>query len=181
MPEENLLNSAGSSQSTSASSQEKDEVDYADAMEERLNAFKKDQRRTTKKKVEQKEEEEVMGNTPEEQSIIKRERSSTLYSKLADEATTLDDFTVKSIIGQGSFGKVFLVQHKGTQKVYAMKVVRKDVVVTNDQVENLRLEKHILLCVDHPFIINMEFVFQKSYRIYFLMDFMKGGELYKQL
>lgn len=38
-----------------------------------------------------------------------------------------------------------------------------------------------MLCVEHPFIINMEFVFQRESRIYFLMDFIRGGELYRYL
>lgn len=73
-----------------------------------------------------------------------------------------------------------------------MKSIRKDVVIDAEQLENLRLEKHIMLCVgDHPFLISMQYVFQQDYRIYFLMDFIKyithlysyyiyrGGELYR--
>jgi serum/glucocorticoid-regulated kinase 2 len=74
-----------------------------------------------------------------------------------------------------------MVQHKHTGKIYAMKSIRKDVVIDSEQLENLRLEKHIMLCVEHPFIINMEYVFQKEHRIYFLMDFIRGGELYRLL
>jgi hypothetical protein len=40
-----------------------------------------------------------------------------------------------------------------------MKSIRKDVVIDAEQLENLRLEKHIMLCVEHPFIISMEYVF----------------------
>ena len=62
-----------------------------------------------------------------------------------------------------------------------MKSIRKDVVIEQDSIESLKLEKLILLQVNHPFIISMEYVFQKSYRIYFLMDFIQGGELFKHL
>ena len=55
------------------------------------------------------------------------------------------DFVIKSVIGRGSFGKVFLVQKKDTKKVYAMKSLRKDVILENDQVESTKLEKDILL------------------------------------
>lgn len=71
--------------------------------------------------------------------------------------------------------------HKATGNFYAMKSIRKDVVIDSEQLENLRLEKTIMLCVEHPFIISMEYVFQRDYRIYFLMDFIKGGELYRLL
>ena len=49
------------------------------------------------------------------------------------------------VIGRGSFGKVFLVQKKNTGEVYAMKSLRKDVILEYDQVESTRLEKDILL------------------------------------
>jgi serum/glucocorticoid-regulated kinase 2 len=111
-----------------------------------------------------------------------REKSSTLYCKDRNsQEITLDDFTVRKVIGQGSFGKVFMVQQKTTGQIYAMKSIRKDVVIDAEQLENLRLEKHIMLCVEHPFIINMEYVFQKEHRIYFLMDFIRGGEMYRVL
>ena len=54
-----------------------------------------------------------------------------------------------------------------------MKTIRKDVVIDAEQLENLRLEKHIMLSVDHPFLISMEYVFQSELRIYFLMDFIR--------
>jgi serum/glucocorticoid-regulated kinase 2 len=85
------------------------------------------------------------------------------------------------VLGQGSFGKVYLVAHKQTKKIYAMKSIRKDVVIEHEQLDNLRLEKLILLSVDHPFLVGMEYVFQKESRIYFLMNFVKGGELFKHL
>ena len=62
-----------------------------------------------------------------------------------------------------------------------MKSIRKDIVIEHDSLENLHLEKLILLQVNHPFIISMEFVFIKSHRIYFIMDFIRGGELFKHL
>lgn len=102
-----------------------------------------------------------------------REKSATLYAKKRDEETTLDDFVFRKVIGQGSFGKVYMVQHKCSGKTYAMKSIRKDVVIDSEQLENLRLEKHIMLCVEHPFLISMEYVFQRELRIYFLMDFIR--------
>jgi len=79
--------------------------------------------------------------------MMRESRSSTLYAKQRDKETSLDDFQLRQIIGQGSFGKVFLVEHKDSGKLFAMKCIRKDVVIDHDQLENLRLEKHIMLCV----------------------------------
>ena len=57
---------------------------------------------------------------------------------------TLDDFEIKSVIGKGSFGKVFLVEKKSTGKIFAMKSLKKSVIIEYDQVESTRLEKNIL-------------------------------------
>ena len=73
---------------------------------------------------------------------------------------SLSDFVIKKVIGRGSFGKVFLVQKKGINgEVYAMKSLRKDVIIEFDQVESTRLEKDILLQADHPFLVGMSYVF----------------------
>jgi serum/glucocorticoid-regulated kinase 2 len=61
-----------------------------------------------------------------------REASQTLYAKAGDKKVGLADFTIKKVIGRGSFGKVFLVEKKGTKDVYAMKSLRKDVIIDYD-------------------------------------------------
>ena len=57
-------------------------------------------------------------------------RSDTMFAKnKSDKEVSLKDFTIKSVIGRGSFGKVFLVQKNSDAKVYAMKSLRKDVIL----------------------------------------------------
>ena len=67
-----------------------------------------------------------------------------MYAKSGDKKVTLSDFIIKKVIGRGSFGKVFLVERKGTKEVYAMKSLRKDVILEYDQIESTLLEKEIL-------------------------------------
>ena len=71
----------------------------------------------------------------------------------------MSDFVIKKVIGRGSFGKVFLVQKKRSNEIYAMKSLRKDIIIEYDQVESTRLEKDILLQADHPFLVGMSYVF----------------------
>jgi len=97
------------------------------------------------------------------------------------EQASLQDFQIKKMIGKGTFGKVFLVEHVSTHRLFAMKVIRKDIVIENEQMENIQLEKDILRSIDHPFLVNMEYVFQNDFRIYFLMKFVQGGELFRHL
>jgi len=54
-----------------------------------------------------------------------------------------------------------------------MKSIRKDIVLENDSVENIKLERLILLQVNNPFIVSMMFVYQRALRIYFIMDYIK--------
>ena len=56
----------------------------------------------------------------------------------------LADFQIKKMIGKDTFGKVFLVERKGTGELYAMKCIRKDIILENEQMENIKLEKDIL-------------------------------------
>ena len=93
----------------------------------------------------------------------------------------LQDFVIMKMVGKGTFGKVFLVQNMHTKKIYAMKCIRKDIVIDNEQFENIKLEKDILYTIEHPFIVSMDYVFQNDFRIYFLMKFIKGGELFRHL
>ena len=92
---------------------------------------------------------------------MRNTRAATIFMKNKQEKPSeLKDFKVKSVIGKGSFGKVFLVQKEGNdQKVYAMKSLRKDVILDYDQVESTLLEKEILQKADHPFLVGMEYVF----------------------
>ena len=62
-----------------------------------------------------------------------------------------------------------------------MKSLRKDVIIDYDQVESTKLEKDILLQADHPFLVGMHYVFQTEQKIFFVMRFVRGGELFLHL
>ncbi|GLE08807.1 hypothetical protein PINS_up020231 [Pythium insidiosum] len=66
--------------------------------------------------------------------------------------TTLQDFKMIQVIGRGSFGKVVLVGHKETKKLYAMKILSKENIVKRKQVEHTRTERRVLGYTKHPFI-----------------------------
>jgi hypothetical protein len=109
-------------------------------------------------------------------------RSSTLYSKKKDiKEVCLDDFKVIKVIGRGAFGKVFLVEFLRNQELFAMKSLKKDVLLDQDQIENTLLEKKILESLDHPFLCTLEFCFQTEDKILFVMPFLNGGELFQHL
>lgn len=83
------------------------------------------------------------------------------------------------VVGRGTFGKVFLAQKKGSEKLYAVKSIRKDIILEHDlSIESHILEKDIMLACDHPFLVNMECMLQNDLRLYFVMPYIRGRELY---
>ena len=93
----------------------------------------------------------------------------------------LDDFKVLKVIGRGSFGKVCLVEYLPTHETYAMKSLKKDLLIEQEQIENTLLEKEILQTIDYPLLCGLVFCFQTEERIYFVMPFLSGGELFQHL
>lgn len=85
----------------------------------------------------------------------------------------LEDFRVLKVLGRGSFGKVCLVEHKADKELYAMKSLKKDVLIDQDQVENTLLEKNILETLKHPFLVGLKYCFQNTERVYLVMQFLR--------
>ena len=124
---------------------------------------------------------EVSANTQVDAKEEKK-RKNTLFSRHKTiKSVELDDFQIMKVLGRGTFGKVCLVQYKPTKEYYAMKSLKKDVLLDIDKVQSTILEKKILQSLDHPFLVGMVFCFQTEERIYFIMPFIRGGELFQHL
>ena len=130
--------------------------------------------------TEQKDKEDY--STPSKDNLPKRKGTLTMFSshKLIKEVK-LEDFKVLKVIGRGSYGKVCLVEYLPTKEIYAMKSLKKDVLIEEDQIESTILEKEILQNLDHPFLCGLIFCFQTEDRIFFVMPFLSGGELFHHL
>jgi len=92
-----------------------------------------------------------------------------------------EDFELLFCIGKGSFGKVFQVKKKDTGRIYAMKVLNKQHILENKEMEHTRSEKSILQKLIHPFLVNLNYSFQTPERLFFVMDYVNGGELFTHL
>jgi serum/glucocorticoid-regulated kinase 1/serum/glucocorticoid-regulated kinase 2 len=106
---------------------------------------------------------------------------SQSLSGLKSPSITLDDFKIDRVLGQGSFAKVFLVTKKDSGQVYAMKCLRKDMIERRNQRVHTTTERAILGEVQSPFIVQLRFAFQSPEKLYMVMDFMSGGDLFFHL
>ena len=93
----------------------------------------------------------------------------------------LDDFVIGRTIGTGSFGRVHMVKDKTTGQYCAMKALLKAEIVQGRQEEHTINEKKILELIDHPFVVKLITTFQDSKHLFFVMEYIQGGELFTYL
>ena len=81
------------------------------------------------------------------------------------------------VIGRGGFGKVWKVQCRKTNKIYALKVMDKSKILAKKSVNSVLNERYLLSQLCFPFLVNMNFAYQDSAKIYLVMDLLAGGDL----
>ncbi|KAJ3299707.1 hypothetical protein HK104_007635 [Borealophlyctis nickersoniae] len=89
----------------------------------------------------------------------------------------LNHFNLLRSVGKGAFGKVRVVQHKGTQQIYALKYINKAKCIKMRAVENIIQERRLLEEVENPFVCNLRFAFQDDENLFMVLDLMLGGDL----
>jgi hypothetical protein len=97
------------------------------------------------------------------------------------EKVGLEDFQILRVIGQGSYGKVRLVQYRRTGHLYAMKSLSKKKLVEFDLTARTYAERNLLVQANHPFIVSARWSFQTESKAVLVMDYLPGGELWARL
>ncbi|XP_071502738.1 protein kinase C iota type-like isoform X3 [Diadema antillarum] len=98
--------------------------------------------------------------------------------KIGNSPISLDDFEMLRVIGRGSYAKVLLVELKATGRVYAMKVIKKELVTDDEDIDWVQTEKHVFeTASNHPFLVGLHSCFQTVSRLFFVIEFVSGGDL----
>lgn len=90
-------------------------------------------------------------------------------------------FDLLKLIGEGAFGKVILVRNRLNKKIYAMKVLSKKLLRKKNNVQYMKSERDILTRISHPFVVPLYFAFQSEKKLFLVMEFLAGGELFFHL
>lgn len=128
-------------------------------------------------------------------SASQKDRNSSYESVSSQAHVGIDDFYLLKMIGKGSFGKVMLAKNKDDQKVYAIKVISKSSVKRSSKhkaalgnassphdINHIMAERNVLIrSVKHPFLIGLKWAFQTSEKLYFVTDYVNGGEIFFHL
>lgn len=126
--------------------------------------------------------------SPRKKASASSETSDTLNTSLKSlrggpeqqEDIELSSLQLKKCIGKGAFGTVFLCASEDSQ-YYAVKVIKKSVVLRKKMVRKTNAERAIMGTIDHPFIMKLHNAYQTNSKLYLLMDFVHGGELFYHL
>ncbi len=107
------------------------------------------------------------------------------HSSANSQVISLQDFELLKVIGRGSYAKVFLAEYRPrhsrshqTGRLYAMKVIKKSIVNDDEDIDWIQCEKNVFeKATNHPFLVGLHSCFQTPSRLFFVIEFVTGGDL----
>lgn len=111
------------------------------------------------------------------------EKYRGVVTELRKLRVSIADFEVKTVIGRGHFGDIHMVKEKATGDIYAMKVLRKDDTLSQQEVAFYEEERDILARASQagPWLTRLQYAFQDASHLYLVMEFLPGGDLFALL
>eukprot|EP00928_Gymnodinium_smaydae_P069645 TRINITY_DN5325_c0_g2_i1.p1 TRINITY_DN5325_c0_g2~~TRINITY_DN5325_c0_g2_i1.p1 ORF type:complete len:918 (+),score=137.54 TRINITY_DN5325_c0_g2_i1:111-2756(+) len=106
-----------------------------------------------------------------------RRRASSKISSQGVESVGPESFFLKGLLGRGSFGEVYRAEHKDSGQTYAMKVLKKNKIMSRQLVRYALTERNLLSYIRHPYIVRLHYAFQTSHVLVLVLQFCSGGNL----
>ncbi|KAH0544266.1 hypothetical protein FGG08_001529 [Glutinoglossum americanum] len=103
------------------------------------------------------------------------------YVENRQRTLKIEDFELLKVVGKGSFGKVMQVMKRDTHRIYALKTIRKAHIISRSEVSHTLAERSVLAQINNPFIVPLKFSFQSPEKLYLVLAFVNGGELFHHL
>jgi serine/threonine protein kinase len=119
--------------------------------------------------------------------ILPRFLESKMYSELLElrfedrRVIDMQEFDLYRFLGAGGFGMVLLARKRDNQKFYAIKVIDKRILISQNQTHSIYREKEVLACVEHPYIVSLRYGFQTEDHLCLVLDYIEGGNMYSDL
>ena len=98
-----------------------------------------------------------------------------------EEKITPTSFICLGLLGRGSFGEVYLVKKIDTNVLYAMKILSKNRIKSQNLLKYAMAERNVLSLTNHPFIVKLNFAFQTTNKLFLILDYCPNGDLARQL
>ena len=116
---------------------------------------------------------------PEEKQKIKKEiyNQEVIKYRKAREKQSIRDYESLAIIGRGAFGEVHVCREKKTGKIYAIKKIKKRVLIIKNQIRHVINEQIIMSKASTPWIVELKASFQEGDYLYLVMEYLPGGDL----
>ena len=118
------------------------------------------------------------GDHRNEHEIISQDRRNSFNSDGPAWKVSIDDFNLLTIIGRGSYAKVVQAEHKQTKQIYAVKIIKKEMFTDDEEIDWVQTEKSVFeTATNHPFLVGLHSCFQTDSRLFFVIEFIPGGDL----
>ena len=140
---------------------------------------KKKPEQLLEKSIEQNKDEVLnISDTETKLDNSQNEENNVELEQTINIKVTFNDFEPLKLLGRGSFGEVLLVRLKANQKVYAMKILSKNLLKIKRQQIHTKTERDLMVKINCPFIVNIKSAFQDIAKLYIVSEFMQGGDMF---